>query len=149
MTQTPVRIKTLVRIVESLRRQFTPPKGAKSGRRRSRQGASRARATLPRNNVNPAPACEISHISPNTAGLDSRARRVGGIFSLTGLVFRKTSSTSHQMGKKRPHAETRDGFKKPPPDKGSIGVNGLPVAKKDHKEKKKNGESGKKKANLV
>jgi ribosome biogenesis protein MAK21 len=53
------------------------------------------------------------------------------------------------MGKKRPHAETKDGFKKPPPDKGSIGVNGLPVAKKDHKEKKKNGESGKKKANLL
>jgi len=55
------------------------------------------------------------------------------------------------MGKKRPHAETRDGFPKPLPDKGR-GANSVPVAsrdKKEKKDKKQNGETGKKKANLV
>lgn len=39
------------------------------------------------------------------------------------------------MGKKRTHAETKDGFTKPSPDKGRVN------AKHDKKDKRKNGET--------
>ena len=47
------------------------------------------------------------------------------------------------MGKKRTHAETKDGFTKPPPDKGRV------VAHQDKKDKRKNGEEKRPKAALV
>ncbi|KAF2202939.1 CBF-domain-containing protein [Delitschia confertaspora ATCC 74209] len=58
------------------------------------------------------------------------------------------------MGKKRQHAETRDGFEKPSEKKEwkgtPKGANNIPVAVREKKEiKKKNSESGKKKANLL
>lgn len=46
------------------------------------------------------------------------------------------------MGKKRTHAETKDGFTKPPPDKDRMSA-----AKQ--KEKRKNGEDRRPKAALV
>ncbi|KAF2266795.1 CBF-domain-containing protein [Lojkania enalia] len=47
------------------------------------------------------------------------------------------------MGKKRAHAEIKDGFTKPPPDKGRVSP------KKDKREKRKNGEEKKQKASLL
>jgi ribosome biogenesis protein MAK21 len=44
------------------------------------------------------------------------------------------------MGKKRTHAETKDGFAKPPPDKNRTGV------KSDKKDKRASGESKKQSA---
>lgn len=47
------------------------------------------------------------------------------------------------MGKKRTHAETKDGFTKPPPDKNRVSV------KNDRKEKRKNGEVQTSRAQLL
>jgi ribosome biogenesis protein MAK21 len=47
------------------------------------------------------------------------------------------------MGKKRTHAETKDGFTKPPPDKSRLS------AKHDKKDKRKNGETRSHKNALV
>jgi ribosome biogenesis protein MAK21 len=51
------------------------------------------------------------------------------------------------MGKKRTHAETKDGFTKPPPDNPNrVTIN---TDKKDKRDKRKNGEDKKRKAVLV
>jgi ribosome biogenesis protein MAK21 len=47
------------------------------------------------------------------------------------------------MGKKRSHAETKDGFAKPSPDKNRLS------AKHDQKDKRKNGETKHPKSALV
>lgn len=46
-----------------------------------------------------------------------------------------------QMGKKRTHAETKDGFTKPPPGKDRV--------KHDKKDARKGGDGGKKRSTLV
>lgn len=52
------------------------------------------------------------------------------------------------MGKKRTHAETKDGFTKPPPPDNPNRVT-INTDKKDKRDKRKNGEDKKRKAVLV
>jgi ribosome biogenesis protein MAK21 len=53
------------------------------------------------------------------------------------------------MGKKRSHAETKDGFQKPSPDQPWVTANSGKKDKKKDKKDRRNGDVAKQKPNLV
>jgi ribosome biogenesis protein MAK21 len=59
------------------------------------------------------------------------------------LLIQPSNIETRQMGKKRTHAETKDGFNKPPPEHNRVSV------KHDRKDKRRNGEVHKSRAQLV